>query len=71
MQVVGREAPADLLQLVIRRPDRFARDVHARFRQHPPALLQVTGRTGRRDIGPARTPALGARDDVIEGQLLA
>ena len=69
MEVVGREAPADFLKLVIGRADRLSMRDHPRIGRHAPAFLQVTGRAGRDDIGPAGAPAARAGDHMVEGQL--
>src|SRR4249919_2438392 len=68
MQVVGREALAMVLQLPAGRPDRLALDMHAGLPWGPPALLEIAGRAGGGDILPAGPPALGARQDMVEGQ---
>src|SRR5436190_17206981 len=69
VEVIGREGAAVLLQLPAGRPERAAVDVHVRLLRRSAALAQVAGGAGGGDILPGRPPALGARDDVIEGQL--
>src|SRR5687767_10856922 len=69
VKVVGREAPAILLQLPAGRPVGAAVEVHMRLERGPAALLEVARRAGGGDILPGRPPALGARHDMVEGEL--
>ena len=41
-----------------------------RLQRRPAALLQIAGRAGRGDILPGRPPALRARQDMVEGELV-
>ena len=71
VQVIGREAAAMLLQLPAGRPERAAADVHVRLLRRAAALPEVARRAGGGDILPGRAAALGARQDMVEGQLAA
>src|SRR4029079_6583588 len=44
--------------------------MHVRFARRPPALAQIARRAGGRDILPGCPASLGARQDMVEGQLL-
>src|SRR5476649_1113840 len=44
--------------------------MHLGLGGHAPTLAEIAGRTGGDDIFPGGAPALAARDDVIEGQVL-
>src|SRR5689334_13130300 len=71
VEIVRWEGAPVLLQLPAGRPDRLALDVHVGFPWRAAALAQVAGRTGGGDILPHRPAALGARDDMVERQLLS
>ena len=71
VEVVGREAAALILQLPACRPDRGDVELHLRLTRRPSAFFEVARRTGSGDIFPCRLPALCARDDMIEGQIIA
>src|SRR6187551_3434661 len=70
VQVIGRKAAPMILELPARRTDGLALDVKPGLPRRAPTLLQIAGRAGGRDILPGCPPALGARDDMIEGQFL-
>src|SRR3546814_15414436 len=57
-----------VLQLPASRADRPAVQIHMRLGGRAAAFSEVAGRAGGGDILPGRAPALGARDDVVEGQ---
>ena len=59
-----------LLQLPAGRPVGMVADAHMRLQRRAPALAQIAGGTGRRDILPGRASALRARQDMVEGQLV-
>src|SRR4051794_33479983 len=69
VEVIGREAPPMLLQLPAGRPERPPVEVHMRLKRRAAALAEIAGRAGGGDILPGRPPALGAGDDMVEGQL--
>src|SRR5438309_9086610 len=71
VKVIRREGAAMLLKLPAGRPDRLALDLHVRFAGGAPALAEVAGGAGGRDIFPHCAPAVRARNDVVEGQLPA
>src|SRR5690606_28140389 len=58
VQMVRREAAADMLQLMHRRPARTPERAHARMMDVLAALLQIAGRARRDDVLPRRAPAL-------------
>src|SRR4029079_9259898 len=60
-----------LLQLPAGRADRLALDVHMRLAWRASALPEVARRAGGRHIRPHRPPTVGARDHMVEGQLLS
>ena len=69
MQIIGREAAAMFLQMPVGRADRLDMQRHRRLARRAPALFQVAWRAGSDDILPGRAAALGARDDMVEGQV--
>ena len=70
MQVMGREAAADALQLMHVGAARMTGRAHADVFGQLAALAQIARRAGGDDVLPRGAPALGARQDVIEGQIL-
>ncbi len=57
------------LQLPGGRPNGLTHQMHVRFDRRPSAFAQVARRAGGGDILPHRSPALGARNNVVESQL--
>ena len=70
MEMVGRIAAAMILKLPCCRPVRRLHQSDARFPWRSPALSQIAGGTRCCDILPSGAPPLGARDDMIKGQIL-
>ena len=58
-----------LLKLPAGRAERAAADVHVRLARGAAALPEVAGRAGGGDILPGGAAALGAGQDMVEGQL--
>src|SRR6187549_2396903 len=70
VQIVRREQPAVAVQLVHGRRERRLPRKHPRLLRRQVALAQVAGRTGGDDVLPGGLATLGARDDVIEGEVV-
>src|ERR1700758_4103142 len=70
VQIIGRESPPIFLQLECRGLFGSTLREHARLSRQPVALEQVAVRAGGDAVVPVPPPAPGARDDVIEGQLV-
>ena len=68
--MVGREGPAVVVQVVHRRLVGLLQRPHVDFAGQPVGLAQVARGAGRHHVFPGSAPALGARDDVIEGQVV-
>src|SRR6476469_5809473 len=71
VQIVRREQPAVLVQMMHRRLERHLRGPHLGFLRRQVALAQVAGREGRHHVVPSSMPPARARQDVVEGQVLA
>src|SRR5687767_11750200 len=69
VEVVGREALAVVLQLPAGRADRRALEMHLGLARGAAAFLKIARSAGGGDILPGRSAALGARHDMVEGQL--
>jgi len=71
MQVVRRELPAVIVQVLHRRLEGFLEGDHAGLFGQPRALFQIAGRAGRDHVFPRGFAPATARDHVVEGQFLA
>ena len=71
VQVVRRERPSVVVQVLNRRLVGMLVREHAGLFWQLAALFEVAGRAGRDNIVPCRLSAMGAGDDVIEGQVVA
>jgi hypothetical protein len=71
VQEIGRKGAAVILKLPACRADRGDVEAHLGFLRRPPAFAQVARCAGGRDIFPGRAAAIGARDNMIEGQIIA
>ena len=60
-----------VLQLPSRRPDRLEMERHPRLLWRASALFEIARRTRGRDIFPSRPATLGARDNMIEREIVA
>lgn len=70
MQIIGREKPAIVVQILNGRViGRLVRD-HASLLWQFAAFAQVAGRTGCDNIFPGRFPAMGAWYHMIERQII-
>ncbi len=69
VEIVGRETPAMFLQMPAGRADRGDVQRHLRLLRRTATLFEVARRAGGDDILPGRAPALGARNDMVEGQV--
>lgn len=70
VQVVGREQPPVIVQVLNRRLERLLRREHARLLGKLAAFSKIAGRAGRHDIVPRGFAAMGAGNHVIEGQVV-
>ena len=70
MEVVRREFPADFLKLVIVRPGRAPHQMHVRLLEQFAAFAEIARAARGNDVFPRRPTALGARNDMVEGQIL-
>ena len=71
MQIVRREQPAVAVQVLHRGLERRLRRKHPRFVRRQVALAQVARRAGGDDVAPRGVAAARARDQVIEGEVVA
>ena len=71
MKVVRREASPLILQLVVGRAFRLSVRVHANVIWQPVGFFQITRAAGRNDIVPAGCAAAGARNEMIECEIIA
>src|SRR5262245_10484458 len=70
VEIIGREGAAVLLELPAGRAEGAAADLHMGLGRGAAAFPEVAGRAGGGDIVPGRAPALGARQDMVEGELM-
>lgn len=70
MQIVGRKSAAAFLQLMACRPPRLTARVHAAFMRKTMPLFQIAAYARGHDVVPQRASAFGARDEVIERQVV-
>ena len=70
VEIIGREAPAMFLQGPAGGAPGLVRERHVRLLGRAAALLEIARRASSRDIFPRRPPALRARHDMIEGQVM-
>ena len=71
VQMVWRECPAPVLQLPAGWANGRHVQLHMRLLWRPSALFEIAVQAGRGDIFPACNAAQTARDNVIEGQIVA
>lgn len=71
MQMIGWEEPAVLMQIVNAWLEGRSRRPHPDINRETISFPKVTRRAGGYDIFPCRQSALGTRDDMIEGQIVA
>src|SRR5689334_4804295 len=71
VQIIWREQPAVTVQVMHRRLERHLRRPHLRFVRRKVALAQVAWRAGRHDVAPGRVAPARARQQVIEGEIVA
>ena len=70
MQVIGRKEPTVIVQVLYRWLVRMLVRQHASLLWQLAAFFEIAGRAGRHDIVPCRFPAMGAGNDVVEGQVV-
>src|SRR4029079_6200607 len=71
VQIIWREEPTVAVQVVHRRLERHLRWPHPRFVRREVAFAQIARRAGRNDVVPGRVAATRARQQVIEGEVVA
>ena len=71
MEEIWRKGAAMVLQLPARGADRCDVKAHFGFTRRPSAFFEIARRTCRRHILPCRAAPVSARDDMIEGQIIA
>lgn len=67
--MVGREAPAHVLKLMIGRLNGLAVRLHVELVRHASAFSEIARTTGRHNVIPAGTAAAMTRDQMVKGQV--
>lgn len=70
MQIIGREQPPVIVQILNRRLEGLLRREHARLLGKLAAFFKVAGRARRNDIVPGGFTAMRAGNHMVEGQFV-
>src|SRR5215471_12302839 len=69
--LIRRKPAAVAVQMIDARLERHLRRPHLRFLHRHVAFLEIAGRAGGDHVDPGRVPAARARQQMVEGQVLA